>query len=190
MPNLTWANQFDPFPTVRGASFATFTTAQDISPLPLRTTKASDLVLGSVVRLKAAGEHSTTATPTLQLGFGYGAAAGGVASGGATLALSAAITTASGAASFPWIMEYIGTVVATGTAGQIDGQGWLMLGTSLTAFAAPVPLPVTAAARLVTIDTTVAKAWNVIAAYSASSGSNAVRVDTFSPILENANKPG
>ncbi|HET6910176.1 MAG TPA: hypothetical protein VFH54_12610 [Mycobacteriales bacterium] len=188
--NVTWHNVVDPFPTARGASFATFTTAQDVSPAaPLAQLDANMLKLGSKLELEAWGEFSTTLTPTLQLGFGYGIAAGAAASGGVTLALSAAITTASGAVSFPWHMRWSGIVTAVGTSGAIYGSGILELGTSLVLFSANA-IPATAAARAVTIDTTTAKTLNVIAAYGTSSASNAVRVDVFTATVANQNKTG
>jgi hypothetical protein len=57
------------------------------------------------------------------------------------------------------------------------GQGRLYLGTALTTFASPVPIPITQALRTVAIDTTIERAIGVSAAFSASSASNQVQVD-------------
>jgi hypothetical protein len=187
MANNTWENLLDPFPTARGTAVNTFTTARDVSPTPLPFTQGYELRVGSKVELEAFGEFSTTATPTLQLMFLYGVASAAVASGGVTLAASGAITTATGAASFPWHAKYVGIVTAVGTTGAIYGQGILDLGTSLTAFASSA-MPVTAAGRSVAIDTTIAKTFGVGAAYGTSSVSNAVVVDLFTAKVINQGK--
>lgn len=185
MPNLTWEQLLDPHPTARGAAKNTFTAFQDVSPLPLPALAANDLKVGTKIILEADGEFSTTLTPTLQLGFIYGATAG--AAGGVTIAASAAITTVSGAASFPWHMRYLGIVTAVGTSGTLYGSGILDLGTSLTALS-PNALPITAAARSVTIDTTAAKLIGVGAAWGTSSASNSVTVDVFNVKIANQGK--
>lgn len=189
MGNLTWVNLLDPFPSARGTAVTTFTTARDVSPTPLPSTNGTDLKLGSKVELEAWGEFSTTGTPTLQLGFIYGVAAGAAASGGVTIAASGTITTASAAAAFPWHLYYCGVVTAVGTSGVLYGQGQLDLGTSLIAFAIS-SAPITAAARSVTIDTTVAKTFGVMAAYGTSSASNSVTVDLFTAKVVNQGKTG
>jgi hypothetical protein len=187
--NQTWENLLDPFPNARGAAANTFTTAKDVSPTALPSLDANMLKLGSKVELEAFGEFSTTGTPTLQIEFLYGVAAGALASTGVIVAASGAILTASGAASFPWHVKWVGTVTAVGTSGVIYGQGILDLGTTLIAFASS-SLPVTAAARSVTIDTTVAKTLGVGAAWGTSSASNSITVDVFTAKVVNQNKTG
>lgn len=187
MANNTWENLLDPFPIARGSAFGTFTTAKDVSPTPLPYVTGYELKQGSVVELEAFGEFSTTGTPTLQLGFVYGVAAGAVASGGVTLAASGAITTATTGAAWPWHLKWVGRVTAIGATGVIYGHGILDLGTSLTAFAASA-IPVTAAARSVTIDTTVQKTFGVMAAWGTSSASNTLTVDNFTAKVVNQGK--
>jgi hypothetical protein len=187
--NQTWENALDPFPAVRGVAANTFTTAKDVSPVPLPFLAANELKLGSKLELEAFGEFSTTGTPTLQIEFLYGVAAGALASTGVVLAASGAITTATTAAAFPWHAKWVGIVTAVGATGSIYGHGILDLGTSLIAFAASA-LPVTAAARAVAIDTTVAKTLGVGAAWSVSSASNSITVDHFTAKIVNQNKPG
>lgn len=187
--NQTWENLLDPMPAARGAAFATFTTAKDISPVPLPQLAAGELKLGSKLELEAFGEFSTTGTPTLQLEFLLGVAAGALASTGVILAASGAIATATGAAAFPWHAKWVGIVTAIGAAGSIYGHGILDLGTSLTAFAASA-MPVTAAARAVAIDTTTVKTLGVGAAWGTSSASNSITVDHFSAKIINQGKPG
>lgn len=169
-----------PFNQSVGASFGTFTTFKDVSPVPLPMILGNQLRAGSGILIEANGQWSSTAAPTIQLGVIYGAVAG--AAGGVNLAASAAISgTATG---WPWILYYTGVVTATGTAGSITGQGYLMLGSSLTAFSLN-PLPVTAAARTVAIDTTVAKLVGIGAAFSVSNAANTVQVYNVAALLLN-----
>lgn len=185
MGNSSWDNALDPFPSVAGAAFGTFTTNQDVSPVPLPTVYGNELRPGSKVYCSAHGEFSTTGTPTLALGFTYGAVAG--AAGGVNLALSSAITTGSGAAAWPWYMVYEGTVLTVGASGTIIGGGVLYFGTALTTYSV-VPIPITQALRTVTIDTTVAKLIGVCATYGTSSGSNTVKVNGFTARIPNQGK--
>lgn len=189
MGNSTWHNALDPAPIARSAAVNTFTAFQDVAGKTnvLPATYANELKVGSRVELEAWGEFSTTVTPTLQLGFIYGAVPN--AAGGTTIAASGLITTASGAAAFPWHMRYSGIITAvSATTGTIYGSGILDLGTALTTFASSA-LPITAAARSVaTLDTTTMKLWGVGAAYSASSVSNQVIVDVFTATVINQGK--
>jgi hypothetical protein len=171
------------YPGAAGAAFASFTALQDISPLPLPVSYGYQLRQGSKIELEAEGEFSTTGTPTLSLAFLYGATAG-AAGTPAILAQSGVITTATGAAAFPWHLKARGVVTAVGTTGTIVMQGILDLGTSLTALAASAA-PVTQALRTVTIDTTVNKLWGVGAAWGTSSASNSIKVNNFSALLMN-----
>jgi hypothetical protein len=70
-------------------------------------------------------------------------------------------------------------------AGSMTGTGYLMLGTSLTAYAAAVPIPTTAAARVVAIDTTIARAIGVCATWGTSSASNSIKVYKHSVSIRN-----
>jgi hypothetical protein len=178
MGNNTWDNLLDPHAIARGTAKNTFTAYQEVygtaASAPLPQTAANELKVGSVVDIEAWGEFSTTLTPTLQIGAIYNATAG--AAGGTALAQSAAITTGSGAASWPWHYHACGRVTAVGTSGVLYIQGNLDLGTSLSAFSNNVA-PVTAAARSVTIDTTIAARWGIGAAFSASAAANQIIVD-------------
>lgn len=171
-----------PFPTAPGAAFASFTTKQDVSPLPLPVFPAYVPRQGSKLWIKANGEFSTTGTPTINLGFYIGTVAGSITS---DLALSSTITTGSGAAAWPWEMEYLGTITGTlGTTCTIVGSGELKLGTSLTAWTS-TPMPITQALRTVTWDTTIARAIGVSCTWSASSASNIVKVNNHAAMLLN-----
>jgi len=183
--NNSWDNLLDPHPTARGSAKNTFTSYQDVSPLPLPSSYANELKLGSKVIVEAYGEFSTTGTPTLQVGTIYGATAG--AAGGVAIGQSAQITTGSAAAAWPWHYRWNGIVTAVGSSGTVYGAGILDLGTSLTAISAS-PCPVTAAARSATIDTTVAKLWGIGATWGTSSASNSITVDVFNVQILNQGK--
>lgn len=188
MGNNTWQNVLDPHPTARGTAKNTFTTYQDVAGATngvLPMSFAHELKVGTRVHIEAWGEFSTTGTPTLQIGGIYGATPN--AAGGTAFAQSAAITTGSGAASWPWHFRAGGIVTATGSSGTLYIAGVLDLGTSLTAISAS-PCPTTQAARSVTVDTTAAKAWGLGAAWGTSSGSNSITVDMFDVSIVNQGK--
>lgn len=171
-----------PFHTAVGATFGSFTTKQDVSPLPLPTVNGQELRLGSKLWVQAFGEFSTTGTPTLSLGFYIGTVAASITT---DIAVSSTITTASGAAAFPWAMEWFGICTGTlGTTATFVGGGELKLGTSLTAWTS-TPIPISQALRTFTWDTTIARAVGVSAAYSANSASNTVKVNGHTAVLLN-----
>jgi|GEM_PF-1664136 len=183
--NDSFSVAIGPFATAIGANFNTFTARQFVDPLPVPVLDPSRLQPGSKLKLEAEGEFSTTATPTLVLGFALGIlGATGSLGTPVVLAESAAITTGSGAASWPWRLEYRGIVTAVGTAGSITGEGDLELGTSLTALSTS-PIPVTLALRTVAIDTTIQRGVGVVATWGTSSVSNNVRVYNVSAVILN-----
>lgn len=189
MGNNTWQNLSDPHPTARGAAANTFTSAKDVSPAPLPVTYANELKVGTRVELEAWGEYTSSATPTLQLGFAYGITSpGGLLSTGVTIAANALTANVGTPAAWPWHMHYGGIVTAVGSAGVIYGSGILDLGSSLTAMNPGICIPVTAAARSVTIDTTVVKAWSVFAQWGASAAGNQVITDVFNVQILNQGK--
>lgn len=164
-----------PFASAASAAFNTFTTKQNVTTLgSVPVIPAGKLRAGSMVQVHAQGNFSTTGTPTLSMGFWIGTRALSMT---IDLAISSAITTGSGAAAWPWIMRWDGLCTKADTSGTLLGQGWFQIGTSLTAFAAEVPIPISQALRTVAIDTTIERAIGVSAAFSASSASNQVQVD-------------
>jgi hypothetical protein len=172
-----------PFPPAASAAFNTFTTKQNVVTAGnVPVIPPGKLRAASKLEVEARGNFSTTVTPTLSLGFWIGTRALAMT---IDLAISSAITTASGAASFPWIMRWSGLCTAAGATGSLLGQGELLLGTALATFAQPVPIPITAALRTVAVDTTIERAVGVSAAYSASSVSNAVQVDDLRVMIWN-----
>lgn len=168
-----WVAPIPPMHTTDGAAYNTSITLTDVSPAPQIQFPAMLLEPGSEVELSAAGSFSNTGTPTLLLGFYYGGVAG------VALAATSAITTTTGAASWPWMMHYRGVVRTVGTTGSIQGQGWVMLGTSLTAFTLRA-IPETLAARTVTIDTTIVKTITVGAQWGTSNASNTLTCNDIS----------
>lgn len=171
--NLELVQPIGPYHAAAGTAQNTFTTKKDVSPAPLSVIPAGQLRRMSKLRLRANGEFSTTGTPNLTMGFWLGTRAGSIT---ADVALSSVIVTASGAAAFPWIMEWDGFCNLEGTSGTLLGSGQLSLGSSLTAFSSPVPIPITQALRTVTIDTTVERAFGVSATWGTSSVSNSITV--------------
>jgi hypothetical protein len=171
-----------PFQTAVGAAFNTFTTKQNVSPVPIPVIPAGKLRLGSKILIRANGEYSTTGTPTLAWGLWFGTRALSISG---DIALSSVITTPSGAAAFPWMMEWEGVCTAVGTAGALNGQGSLVQGTSLTA-TATFPIPITQALRSVaSFDTTIERAIGVSATWGASSASNSITVNNLTVLLLN-----
>lgn len=176
MSRQYWVAPIGPLAVGPDVPQATFTTLKDVTIVPPPTLPANALEVGSELELQASGEFSTTGTPTLLIGFYYGGAAG------VALAASAAITTGTGAAAWPWVMKWRGVVRGIGATGSIKGAGELKLGTSLTAYSVNV-IPITQALRTVTIDTTAAKALTVGAAWGTSSASNSITVYDISAKL-------
>lgn len=176
IPELVNPNQ-----TASGAAFATFTTKKSVDPVPIPVLAGGRLTRGRKLYMSARGEYSTTGTPTLAWGFWFGNRALTITG---DIALSSVITTPSGAAAFPWIMEWQGVCTAEGTAGTLIGQGHLIQGTSLTA-TSTFPIPITQALRTVTIDTTIERAFGVSATWGTSSGSNSITVNDLRVMLLN-----
>lgn len=170
----------DPFHVGIRAS-NTFTTKQDVSPSPVPVIPGGTLYAGMKLHLFAHGHYSTTGTPNLTMGFWFGTRAGAITG---DIALSSVIATAT-ATLWPWWMEWRGVCTAPGVAGTLVGQGRLQLGSSLTALNAEVPVPITAALRTVTIDTTIERAVGVSATFSASSASNEVGCNDMTALILN-----
>lgn len=160
-----------PFPTAVGAAFNTFTTKKSVDALPVPVIPPGKLRIGTKLEVRSMGEFSTTGTPNLTLGYWIGTRALSIT---IDLALSSVIVTGSGAAAWPWRMRWEGLCTGIGTAGSLVGTGYLQLGSSLTALAAEVPIPITAALRTVAIDTTVERAIGVSATWGTSSASNSI----------------
>lgn len=172
MPIQNWESVLNsPLPTAAGTAYNTSTTLTDVTVAPQFTLPANSLIAGSGLRITAFGTFSNTATPTLLLGAYYGGVAG------VALAATGATTTTTGATNWPWRLELNVLVRSTGSSGTAMSQGFVDLGTSLTAVAR-IPIPATALAT-VTIDTTAAKTITIGAQWGTSSASNTLTLHGF-----------
>jgi hypothetical protein len=171
-----------PFPTAIGTANNTFTTRRDVSPQPLPIIQGGTVRLGTKFKIEAEGEFSTTGTPTLSLGVWFGSIAGAITDQWEYTAAA----TGSGAAAWPWRLEWRGVVTGTlGATTTIVGMGEVQLGTSLTA-ATSIMIPSTAALRTrATYDSTIGRAWGVCATYGTSSSSNGVTCYNLSMMILN-----
>jgi hypothetical protein len=139
---------------------------------------------GMRLRLKAFGElTSTSATPTVVLGFYIGAVGGAIGSA-AVICASATLAISASATAWPFQMEYEGEFRNLGgSAGSIHGQGkvesWFNVG--LTGDGTTNPMPTTAAARTVsTLNTYQNNQIDVGVTLSVTTGSPSVTVtDVF-----------
>ena len=168
MPFQDWWAPFNSPGDGAGSALANSTVLSDISPNKSRTTiPAGTLYIGQRMRLTAFGIFSTTSTPTLLLGAYYGGVAGTL------LAATAAITTGSGAASWPWRLYLdIYASRSAGSSGTVWCNGFVKLGTSLTAMTDYwIPSSQT---QPITVDMTAASAITVGAQWGSASSSNTI----------------
>jgi len=180
-------NCVPPFAPDVSTAYASFTTKQDCSPRPVPRILPGMLDVGSIIKVEAEGEYSTTGTPNLTWGLYLGTHDGttGTAPTIVTdIALSSVIVTPSGAAAFHWRMEWRGKVTKIGSSGSITGTGNLEQGTSLTA-ETTFPIPITAALRTFAINTTVENAIGVSATYGTSSSSNTFKTYDLTVLILN-----
>jgi len=165
MPAQFWESTLNsPSPIADGTAYASSTTLTDVTPGTPIVLPANFLYAGQSLRISAFGKLSTTATPTMTLGIGYG---------GTTIVLgtSGALTCGT-VTNLPWRIELWCTVRATGsgTSGSIISVGMAQVPTSGTAsVTALVP---TGAVAAVGLDTTAAKSINVLATWGTNSASN------------------
>lgn len=169
-----------PFHNAVGASFGTFTTRQDVSPVPAPVILPYQMRIGTRINVKAYGEFSSTATPTIVLGIytGSGTGASGAPSAITTVLAETGTISLATAAAWPWSLDWSAMVTAIGTSGSLVCTGVCQAGTSLTAMS-DFALPATQALRTVTFNQTVANAIGVCATFSASSASNTVKVNSL-----------
>lgn len=172
-----------PFSTAALAT-NTFTTKQNVSPLPVPVIPAGKLRQGSKLMILAHGDYSSLTGAALTLGFWFGTRAGGSL---ADIALSSVITTGTTPAAWPWEMWWNGILnTAPGTGATLLGQGGLRLGSALTTYNADVPIPITAALRTTgSFDTTIERAIGVSATWGASNVSNQVTVNDCRVLILN-----
>ena len=177
MPNY-WPAHVSPNQSANlpaAAAYASSSSITDVSPGAASNgafvIPANSLTIGSTITVEALCKFSNTGTPNLTLGVYYGGVAG------TKLAATGATATTTGATNWPVRLKYVGTVQSLGTSGSIVGGGYVMLGTSLTAFTL---IPIDAAATAaVTIDTTAAKALTLGATWGTLSASNTLTCMNF-----------
>ena len=156
MPGTLWSA---PVPALNSNSLVispATATLTDISPAQV-IINPPQLNVGTRVRLTAHGSYiATTTASNFTWGFYMTAAstatlANNLVATSAVLGVSPAVT-AVAVTGIPWIAEYWGVIqkmsspVIGLTNASIVGRGRLTTGTSLTAFATPVPIPQTLAA--------------------------------------------
>jgi len=166
MPIQSWEAVLNVPGEGAGTALASSTTLTDISPAPQLVLPSGYMYIGQRLRLIAYGIFSTTSTPTLLLGGYYGGVAG------TALAATAAITTGSGAASWPWRLSLEIYVRSVGSSGTVWCNGVVKLGTSLTG-ATDYWIP-SSQTQPITINTTTANALTVGAQWGTSSASNTI----------------
>lgn len=170
-------------PIADGTAYASSTTIAVISPNaatnPPFTVPANRLFPGAAFKVTATGRVSTTGTPTLNIGL-YSGGTGGVA-----LATTGAITTTSGVTNVPWLAEFWVVCRTIGTSGTLFVAGRVH-GISGTVGVSVVPAPASAPA-VATVDTTLAKTWDLTGTWGTSSASNTITVHQFLVESLNAN---
>lgn len=171
MPAQFWVSEVTSPGQGAGAAYASSASVTDVSPGNPQYLTVPPLYVGQKFHLVAYGIFSNTGTPTLNLGFYYGGVAG------TALLTSGAITTTTGATSWPWHMEAWVEVKTLGTTGTVWSKGWLDLPTSLTAIAR-TSMPATQT-QPVTVDTTTAKAITAGATWGTSSASNTLTLQGY-----------
>jgi hypothetical protein len=143
---------------------------------------------GAKVSITALGSYVTASAPTATVVFGlYLGVPNAVIAGAVKLAESSAITVVNTATvSWPWKLEWDGTIETltsgTGTLGTIFGFGTVKTPTSLTA-TAETWLPITAALRTVSFDTSVTRQLMLGITLSATTGGPAMTCQHLSPLV-------
>ena len=167
-----------------GVTAAALTAGTPTPPPVLPPIPVAGVRLRIIAHLEAT---STSATPTVTLGFYLGAVGGAIGSAtvlGVTPALAFLATTTA------WTtkLEWEGTFRNLGTAVTMHGQGVFLNGfnQSLTAYAAPAPFPQTAAARTTaaTINTEINNQLDVGITLSSVTGSPSVTVTELHAVLD------
>lgn len=168
-PRTYWVAPIPPMNFADGTP-STALSLTDITPTPNKPMPNPEQ--GSILRLRAHCEvTSTSTTPTLLLGFYWGGI-GGVALATATALVMPIVT------SGPVIMEYEGEFRILGTSGQIKGAGKVYMCTSLTGLSLTA-IPATAAARTVTVSTAAGLIVNVGATWSSATGTPSITCTHF-----------
>jgi len=156
-----------PVSNVDGTPNATATLA-DISPA--RAFDPDDVDLGTIVRINARGEYTCGSTATnAVLGIYFGGATANKPLAGVTAQAMTISQT-----SIPWWLSYEGEVRALGSSGSIQGSGFLIWPSGLTA-ATVILIPSTLALRTVTIDTTTRQPITIAGSVSQVTGAPTIK---------------
>lgn len=175
MARQTW-NQLLATAETSGAALANSTTPTSLLPTAAVYTLPANFVdVGSSFRVKASGVFSTTGTPTLTLSL-YLA--------GSTFCASQAITTASGATTTTWSVEFNLTVRAIGS-GTTANAMFSGLAAGVTSATALTMIPATSPAVGSGFNSTQANAWDFYATWGTASASNTIQLVQYS--LESLN---
>lgn len=176
----------EPVGPFAGAALAsnTFTTKQNVSPLPLPVIPAGKLRKGSKIHIWAMGDYSSLTGASLTLGFWFGTRAAAITG---DVALGSVFTTGTTPAAWPWEIWWNGILnTDPGTGATLLGQGSQQFGSSLIAYNNEIPFPVSAALRTTgAFDTTIERAIGVSATWGASSASNQVTVNDCRVLILN-----
>lgn len=163
---LVWA-------TNSGTAVANSTTETIL--FPNTTIPANFLQDGRTLRIRAIGQYSTTATPTMI----FGVRLGGVA--GTLICKTAACTTPSGVTAAMWDLDVLLTTRSNGASGTVMGNGVARVfaavaGTVASATGEGLVTPMTAGGVVTpataTVDLTADQALSVTLTWSAASASN------------------
>lgn len=170
MPAQFWESLLSataPWSTSDGSALANTTTETIISPSsPDFTFPANWFYPGAVLRVTAAGEISTTGSPTFTFQLRYGGVSG------TSLISTGALTQGTTQTRLAWRFEAIVACRSIGTSGTVVPEGlvtWNTTTSAGTTLAVPQTIPSPAT---VTVDTTTAKALVLTGAWSAASASN------------------
>src|SRR5215469_9349061 len=154
MPSTLWSAPVPPL-NIASASPTIAAALTDVSPAEV-VVLPGQLSVGTRIRLYAHGEFTTTsATPTVIVGFYMNQVGTAIGTTEAILAASTTNAVTASSTAWPWSAQWYGRVTAlTGPAdaansGTVYGQGWVKWPTSLTAYTES-PIPLTAALRTVT----------------------------------------
>lgn len=174
--------------TTAGTAKASFTSEAQINDtsgmgvqphLPPDFWQPSPTAVGKGIRIVARGIISTTATPTITLTIRAGVAG---STSAAILLGSAALTTSSGISNQPWELQgdvFLVSQGAAGTNSTVRGTGMLVcpgLATAVVGVGAGASLTTPTAT---TLDCSVTNYINVNAAFSASSASNSIQLQSL-----------
>lgn len=176
---VLWSYPVGPMSPVAGTA-VTAASLTAGTPVPPPIIYGGTLVSGAKLILEADLElTSTSATPTVTLGFYIGSVGGAI--GSATLiAATSALAISASETAWPITIRYKGTIrTLSPSAGVIQGTGESLNPTSLTAWTS-APFPATAAARTVsTLNTQQNNQLDVGITLSATTGSPSVTCTGF-----------